>query len=114
VEPENLGPNVNSAGDEFEGCVAPDESFLVFMASGRPDSRGDGDLYISHQLKGKWTPARNLGPRVNGPGLEISPYLSADGKYFFFSSVGKRRGQARNGLGDIYQMDLTALRALAK
>lgn len=121
-EPENLGPNVNSAADEFEPCVAPDESFLVFMALGRKDSRGGGDLYISYQKDGKWTPAKNLGPKVNGPGLEISPYLSPDGKYLFFSSArksgdiptGKRPDRARNGLGDIYQMDLSALHDIGK
>jgi WD40-like Beta Propeller Repeat len=122
VEPENLGPNVNSGADEFEGCAAPDESFLIFMALGRPDSRGGGDLYISYRKEDKWTPAKNLGPKVNGPGLEISPYLSPDGKYFFFSSArrsedtprGKRPDRPRNGLGDIYQMDLKALHELAK
>ena len=122
AEPENLGQNINSAADEFEGCIAPDESFLVFMALGRSDSLGGGDLYISYNKDGKWTPAKNLGPKVNGPGLEISPYLSPDGKYFFFSSArkvgdipaGKRPDRARNGLGDIYQMDLAALHKLAK
>ncbi|HKA08620.1 MAG TPA: hypothetical protein VKD71_15280 [Gemmataceae bacterium] len=38
AEPENLGPNINSGADEFEGCIAPDESFLIFMALGRPDN----------------------------------------------------------------------------
>jgi Tol biopolymer transport system component len=122
AEPENLGTAVNSAADEFEGCIAPDESFLVFMSLGRADSLGGGDLYISYQKDGKWTPARNLGPKINGPGLEISPYLSPEGKYFFFSSArrsegtprGKRPDRPRNGLGDIYQMDLNALHALAK
>src|SRR5262245_64795677 len=47
AEPENLGPNINSAADEFEGCVAADESFLVFMALGRPDSLGGGEWSVS-------------------------------------------------------------------
>ena len=122
AEPVNLGPDVNSAADEFEPCVAPDESFLVFMAAGRPDSRGGGDLYISHRKDGGWTPAKNLGPTINGPGLEISAYLSPDGASFFFSSAreaedsapGARADRPRNGLGDIYQMDLAALLALAR
>jgi hypothetical protein len=122
AEPENLGANINSAAEEYEGCIAGDESFLIFMAAGRPDSRGGGDLYISYQKDGKWTPARNLGPKMNGPGLEISPYLSPDGRYFFFSSArkvggipaGKRPDRARNGLGDIYQMNLSALHELVK
>jgi len=121
AEPENLGPNINSAAEEFEGCIAPDESFLVFMAAGHPDSLGGGDLYISYQKDGKWTAAKNLGPKINGPGLEISPYFSPDGRYFFYSSarrskdapMEKRPDRARNGLGDIYQMDLSALHKLA-
>jgi len=122
TEPQNLGTAINSAADEYEGCVAADESFVVFMAAGRPDCVGGGDLYISHRKDGEWTPAKNLGPKFNGPGLEISPYLSPDGKYFFFSSArasegvlaGERPNRARNGLGDIYQIDLGAFHELAK
>jgi len=122
AQPENLGPNVNSAADEFEGCIAPDQSYIVFMALGRPDSLGGGDLYISYQKDGRWTPAKNLGPKINGPGLEIGPSLSPDGKYFFYSSVrragdfpaGQRPNRSRNGLGDIFQLDLAALHQLAK
>jgi hypothetical protein len=121
-EPQNLGPAVNSDADEYEPCIAPDESFLVFMASGRADDLGNGDLYISFKKDGQWTAARNLGPKINGPGMQIAPYLTLDGKSFFFSSArrspdtppGTRPDRARNGLGDIYQMDLSALRELAK
>jgi Tol biopolymer transport system component len=109
---ENLGPAINSGADEYEPCIAPDESFLVFMAAGRPDDTGGGDLYISYRKDGAWTPARNLGPTINRRGLDISPYLSPDGKYFFFSSA--RKQGDRNGLGDIYQMDLGALHELGR
>ena len=121
-EPENLGSVINSAADEYEGCVAPDESFVVFMASGRPDDRGGGDLYISHKNNGEWSPAKPLDERFNRPGLEISPYLSPDGRYFFFSSMrraeaiqpGDRPNRAQNGLGDIYQVDIRILNELQK
>ena len=121
-EPENLGPAVNSAADEYEPAIAPDESFLVFMAAGRPDDRGGGDLYIAYRKDGAWAQAKNLGPTINGPGLEIAPYFSLDGTSFYFSSArraadipkGQRPDRARNGLGDIYRMDLIALHALAK
>ena len=122
ADPENLGKAVNSAAEEYEPAIAPDESFLVFMAAGRPDDRGGGDLYISYRKEGAWTPAKNLGPTINGPGLEIAPYFSPDGKSFYFSSArraadiprGQRPDRARNGLGDIYRMDLSALHALAR
>jgi len=118
--PENLGPAINSAADEYEGAIAPDESFIVFMAAGRPDDRGGGDLYISHRKDGAWTQAKNLGATINGPGLEIAPYFTPDGKSFFFSSArkapgtppGQRPNRARNGLGDIYRIDLQALHDL--
>ena len=122
AEPVNLGSNVNSAADEYEGCIAPDESFLVFMAAGRPAGFGGGDLYISHRKDGEWTPARNLGSKINGPGLEISPSLSPDGRFFLFSSAreaadsvtGERPNRTQNGLGDIYQMELAALHEIVK
>jgi hypothetical protein len=116
-EPQNLGAEINSAAEEYEGCIAPDESFLVFMAAGRPDDIGGGDLYISYRKDGRWSPARHLGPKINGRGLDIAPYLSLDGKSFFWASArrapgtppGERPDRPRNGLGDIYQLDLSAL-----
>jgi Tol biopolymer transport system component len=122
TEAENLGTVINSPAEEYEDCIAPDESFLVFMAAGRPGGTGGGDLLISEQEQGKWSAPKNLGPKINGKGLEISPCISPDGKYFFFSSArkvgefaaGERPNRSGNGLGDIYQMDLEALRALAK
>jgi Tol biopolymer transport system component len=121
-EPENLGAAVNSEADEYEPCIAPDESFLVYMAAGRPDSQGSGDLYISFREKDGWSAARNLGPKINRPGMEISAYLSPGGRYVYFSScrwtdgkpLAERPDRARNGLGDIYRMDLAALLDLGR
>ena len=109
--PENLGPAINTAAEEYEPCIAPDESFLIFMAAGRPDTGGGGDLYISYRKDGAWTPPQNLGPTVNRRGLDIGPYLSLDGKSFYWSS-GRIVG-GRNGMGDIYRIDLDILKKLA-
>lgn len=125
TEPENLGDNVNTRFDEFEPFVAPDQSYMIFMAA-RPDGRGASDLYISYQRAGAWTKAENLGDKINSSGSEYSPKVSPDGKYFFWTST---RGfgampqakplthaelltklrSPRNGLGDIYQIDIGAL-----
>jgi hypothetical protein len=109
--PENLGAPVNSAADEYEPCIAPDESFLIFMASGRPDDMGRGDLYISVKKNGAWTPPRNLGETINRRGLDIGAWLSFDGKWFYWSSGRKAGG--RNGFGDIYRIDLDVVKKLA-
>jgi hypothetical protein len=109
--PENLGPTINSDADEYEACIAPDESFLIFMASGRPDDTGLGDLYISFKKGGAWTPPKNLGPTINRRALDIGGWLSFDGKWFYWSSARKAGG--RNGLGDIYRLDLDVVKKLA-
>ena len=124
--PENLGAVINTAGQDIEGYIAPDESFLIFSSNGRPDTRGSYDLYISYQRDGQWSEPRNLGDAINSDGWEFGAKLSPDGKYLFFTSnrgvLDKplpRRLEYRelieairspgNGLRDIYQVDASVL-----
>jgi Tol biopolymer transport system component len=126
AEAENLGEAINTQFNEFEPLIAPDESFLIFMAGGRTDARGGFDLYLSYNRNGAWTKPLNLGDKINSGGNEYSPTISPDGKYFFWTStrgfadkplekrldfrelMNRLRGP-RNGLGDIYQIDLEQL-----
>jgi len=124
---ENLGDAINTQFNEFEPLIAPDESFMIFMTGGRQDARGGFDLYITYQRDGAWSKPANLGDQINSSGNEYSPAISPDGKYFFWTStrgfadkplekrldyaelITKLRGP-QNGLGDIYQIDLSALK----
>ncbi len=124
-EPENLGDAVNSPASEFEPLIAPDQSFLIFMAAGRADGVGNGDLYISFSRNGVWTPATCLPPPINSKAQEIGAHLSRDGKTLYFSSARRiaRDGATPrpanddernklgpgNGLGDIYRIDMIAV-----
>jgi len=111
---ENVGVPVNTAGYEYEPLVAPDESYLIFMAY-RPDARGASDLYISRPAGNGWTAPVNLGSPINSTELEFGPSLSPDGQYLFFTSTRKFASDATalmppgNGNGDIYQVDLAAV-----
>jgi hypothetical protein len=126
-EPEDLGDAINTQFDEYEPFIARDESFLIFMAGGRPDGLGGFDLYISYNRNGQWTKPKNLGAPINSPADELSPRITPDGKYFFWASsrslIVKPRGRSwtvqdlsnayhspGNGLGDIYYIDLSALK----
>ncbi|HKE56351.1 MAG TPA: hypothetical protein VKB46_06615, partial [Pyrinomonadaceae bacterium] len=126
-EPENLGPAINTAFDEFEPYIAPDERYLIFMAGGRPEGLGGYDLYVSYNRNGQWTKAQNLGPPINSAADELSPKISPDGNYFFWcssrSAIDKPKTKswttqelasayhsAQNGLGDIYYIDVSALK----
>lgn len=125
--PENLGAAINTAHADYEPYIAPDQSFLIFMACARPDSLGQCDLYLSRNQNGAWTPPRNLGPKINSEGTEYSPKLSPDGRYFFWASARNRftdrplpqrlgydglmklYRSSGNGLCDIFQIDAAAI-----
>src|SRR6185295_15020221 len=84
---ENLGPVVNSAFNEFEPLISPDERVLIFMAGGRANGRGGFDLFVSYHDNGQWSAPVPLGGDVNSPGNEYSPSFSPDGRYFFWTSA---------------------------
>ena len=86
---ERLDGGVNDGSTQFNGFVAQDESYLIFAAAGREDSVGRIDYYISFRNEGgSWRGPFNLGPRINTLShLEYSPYVSPDGKQFFFMST---------------------------
>ena len=104
-QPVNLGPVINSAGDETDALIAPDGSFLVFTAVGREDGFGDGDLYVSFRdADGAWGRPKNLGAPVNTSHSDFCPTLSPDGRYFFFTSN-------REGSNDIFWVDAEVIRS---
>jgi WD40-like Beta Propeller Repeat len=127
---ENLGLPVNTGAGEYEAFVTEDERLMLLAITRRPDSLGDIDLYVSHkQADGKWSAPVNLGPEINSTARELSPKLTPNGKYLIWMSCrvpalpGKpqRRTTAEvledlhapgNGLGDIYQIDVSAVPAL--
>ena len=88
TEPEELGPEVNSGQTQFNAFIAPDESYLVVCVWGREDSLGGVDYYVVFRSPDdRWSEPVNLGPELNmAEGAEWSPYVSPDGRYFFFMS----------------------------
>jgi WD40-like Beta Propeller Repeat len=85
--PENLGEPINSAANEVEPFIAPDKSYLIFAGTGLPESKGAYDLYVSLRQNGTWTRPRHLGDKINSVGWDFSPKVSADEKWFFFTST---------------------------
>ena len=85
--PINLGEKINSEVNESDPYISPDESYLIFGSYGREEGYGSSDLYISFRRNnGKFGKPINLGDKINTQYLEHNPHVSADGKYFFFSS----------------------------
>ncbi len=84
--PQRLSGAINKPTYEADVFVAYDESYLIFCAT-RPGGHGRGDLYISfRQEDGTWGNAKNMGDVINTTAYEFCPFVTKDGKYFFYSS----------------------------
>ena len=130
--PQQLPLDDERAQGRLHAYVAPDERFMVFYSIRNEDTRTEagiyspGDLYLSERVNGEWQPSRHLGPPINTAAGERAPMGSPDGKYLFFTSergfatahptqattyeaLERHLHQSRNGLGDIYQVPISAL-----
>lgn len=85
-EPENMGPNINTAYDEQSPFIHPDDSTFYFCSNGWP-GMGNKDLFVSRLSDdGKWQKPENLGSPINSSGDENGLTLTATGSYAFFAS----------------------------
>jgi outer membrane protein OmpA-like peptidoglycan-associated protein len=70
----------------------------VFTGCNRPDGEGSCDIYISYKTAEGWSPAFNLGNKVNTDQWESQPSLSPDKRHLYFAS----RRPGGFGGSDIY------------
>ncbi|MGE5419089.1 MAG: tetratricopeptide repeat protein [Chloroflexota bacterium] len=99
-----LNDNINTKFWESHATVSHDNKRLYFT-SNRKGTLGGLDIYVSKRdSTGDWGPAENLGPVINTPYNEESPFLSQDDKTLFFSS----RGHFNMGGYDIFYSTLLA------
>ncbi len=87
-EPILLGSDINTAAWETHATISADGNTLYFV-SDREGGLGKRDIYRCVKLpNGEWSKATNIGPTINTPYDEDSPFLTADGKTLYFSSKG--------------------------
>jgi hypothetical protein len=77
AEPQPL--NLNGVEEVGDPCVAPDESYIIFVSN--------NDLYISYRKGDTWAKGQKLGPAVNDGSSNYDPTVSPDGKMLFFTST---------------------------
>jgi outer membrane protein OmpA-like peptidoglycan-associated protein len=103
AEPVNLGPKINTEGDEEAPFITNDGNVLYFSSTGHL-GLGEQDIYFSRRVDNQdWDYPVNLGIPVNSSYRELGFFLSADGRTGYFAS--NRKG----GYGgmDIYKFTLS-------
>ena len=104
---QNLGPNVNTKGDEKTPFIHSDSETLYFSSNGHFGFGGYDIFYAHKNEKGEWEDPENIGSPINGQTDDTGFFVSSDAKtgYFFSFDEGKVRGR---GIGryDLYGFEL--------
>lgn len=100
-DPENLGPEVNTIGDESTPFIHADNQTLYFTSAGHLGYGGTDLFMVKKQSKG-WSKSMNLGYPINTIENEGMLVVAADGTTAFF---GSDRNDTRGGL-DLYTFQL--------
>jgi outer membrane protein OmpA-like peptidoglycan-associated protein len=102
-EPINLGPEVNTPGNEESPFIHPDGVTLYFSSGGRENCIGGKDVYITRlQDNQQWSTPENLGYPINTSGDDFGFIVDRLGQFAYMASdrVGGMGGM------DIYQLEL--------
>ncbi|MCB0431305.1 MAG: PD40 domain-containing protein, partial [Flavobacteriales bacterium] len=86
--PINMGNIINSDSWDSQPTLSSDGQHIYFC-SDREGGYGGEDIYMLEKNRfGKWGPAMNLGPTINTPFDDKSPFISPDAKTLYFASDG--------------------------
>lgn len=102
IPPINLGPEINTAGNEQAPFIHYDNNTLYFSSDGHIGA-GGWDIFVTHiQPDGKFAKPMNVGVPINTEKDELGMIVDRFGKFGYLSS--ERNG----GLGglDIYKFEL--------
>lgn len=100
--PINLGPTINSTGNEKSPFIHPDGKTLYFSSDGWMGLGGYDIFYSRLRDDGTWSTPVNIGYPINTPDDEVGFFVSTDGKKGYFAS-NKLKGP---GGWDVYSFDL--------
>lgn len=103
---QNLGEQINSPTGEWNVFVDPEETYMIFEASGRIPGRDNGDLYISFKKRGEWQKAIYMDV-LNTEGSDLAVRLSPDDQTLYFA-------QSENGEVDIKSVSVDVIEQYRK
>ena len=103
----NLGPTINTPGNEKAPFIHTDSQTLYFSSSDYRDEDGKYhrghmglggyDIFYSRMdSTGKWSKPKNIGYPINTPKNDIGFTVSTDGKYGYFASNKVEQNKEQN------------------
>ncbi|MCX6267257.1 MAG: OmpA family protein [Bacteroidetes bacterium] len=98
--PVNLGPLINSKGNEKAPFIHPDGKTLYFSSDGLMTLGGYDIFYAKIDPAGSWSKPENIGYPINSADDEVGFFVSTDGTKGFLNKYNGRRGW------DLYSFDL--------
>lgn len=85
-EPRNLGPAINTVGEECGPFLHADGRSLYFSSDGHPGFGGLDIFFSRLGADGDWSEPANLGPPICTPEPDLGFTISADATQSYFSS----------------------------
>ncbi|HWB28155.1 MAG TPA: OmpA family protein [Chitinophagaceae bacterium] len=82
---ENMGPTINTKGDEQAPFIHADNQTLYFTSNGLP-GYGGSDIYVTHKTGDTWSTPENLGYPINTIENEGSLFVASDGLTAYYAS----------------------------
>ena len=112
--PVNLGPAINTSGDELSPFIHASSQSLYFASNGHP-GLGGWDLWVTHQAsktnaKGidsiYWTKPLNLGYPINDHKDQLAMHVNAGGEWGYYTY--EYINEAKQRVSDLYKVALPA------
>ncbi len=100
--PSNLGPEINTAGNEETPFIAKDDATLYFTSDFHPGMGGVDIFYTRKNASGRWDKPTNLGYPINTNKDERCLAIGANGIDAYIAS---ERDSGYGGL-DLYEFEL--------
>jgi len=107
-KPQNLGPMVNTADNEFFPFLGGDN--VLYFASDGHGGLGGLDIFFSYPQNGTFTKIQNMGYPLNSPADDFGLALDSTGTKGYFAS--NRAGG--KGYDDIYALHIRHIQVIIK
>lgn len=105
--PQNLGPKINTPGNEKTPFIHSDSETLYFSSDGHIGFGGYDIYFTRKNEKGEWIEPENIGAPINSASDDTGFFVSSDAKtgYFFSYEEGRLLGK---GVGryDLFSFEL--------